>query len=259
MSFKFNESYQTLNRPPLSGFGWDHLDQIQSHIHMGADPNVASSNVPVGAAAVWAATKPDNYEAVLDFESKDVWGTSHNNPLWQANLDNWSRVGGEIVSTNSTIKVGMYGNGPITPFAPALMNNDFFEAEKKHLRDNIRPEITPEKGFNFVAPVGYYYNNSWQYGGLWQGWAEMQRRQAECCRELDVPAYLYLWGEFHNGSMFAGQPLPSWFILRAVDLALELFDGFILWDGNVQHSEAAALPLYSAAINAAAGRKVLAI
>lgn len=256
MSFKFYESYATTSRPDLSAW-WDRLHSVQSHLNMGA--STQSGNVPVGGATAWASARPDNYEAVLDFENDSVWGTMHTNASWQTNLDNWVRVGREVLVENSTIKIGMYGNGSNTPFSPSLMDDDFFEATKTHLRNNIRPEITPENGFSYVAPVGYYYNNSWQYGGLWQGWAEMQRRQAECCRELDVPAYLYLWGEFHNASIFSGKALPSWFILRAVDLALELFDGFILWDGNVQHSEAAALPLYSAAINAAEGRKVLAI
>lgn len=255
MPFKFNESYQTSNRPDLSVFGWDRLPQIQSHFHMGA--TTQSGNVPVGGAATWASTKPDGYEAVLDFENNSVWGTMHDDASWQASLDNWVRVGQEVVTENPTIKIGMYGNGSNTPFALNLMDDDFFAATKKHMRDNIRPEIVPENGWSYVAPVGYYYNNSWSYGGLWQGWAEMQRRQAECCRQLDVPAYLYLWGEFHDGTPYSGQSLPAYFTLRAVELALELFDGFILWDGNVPHTEAAALPLYSAAINAAAGRKVL--
>jgi len=159
----------------------------------------------------------------LDIENWDLLGV--NETTRQRNIGKLTQVIDLARATAPGLRIGFYGLLPGITYWPLQRHDDAYQEWLM-----VNQQLVP-----LASHVDAIYPSLYTFYPDVEGWKNYARQTLRAARRYGKPVYAFLWPEFHDSTVLAGQHVPTAYWRAELELCAQLADGIVLWGGWKQH------------------------
>jgi hypothetical protein len=212
------DAFNAVGKPDLTSYGMQRVQVLDRDFWADSKHKTAD---PARVEKLLATLPNNNDPIVLDIEHFD---TSNDPAVTRKEGIALAKIARIFRQKAPGRSIGFYGLLPIAGWGNSIVRGDLRNIAKwKQHNDAIAPL---NAAVDVLYPVGYTNDKDRA------AWAKQIRATiCEARRISKRPVYVFVWPEFHEGSIFKNTPIPADQWREQLDVLAPIADGIVLWGG----------------------------